>query len=126
MLTDDELWAGIEKLCADKIVIESLTKRSHHTIVATKPASREYTIKYGKSGDNVNVKFWKVGKMYSMLCEAGRLFNSDMVNGGHNDVEMSTWHIPGSAMLAVIPHLDSEVTVNDSPQDAGLFRTVSE
>jgi len=61
-----------------------------------------------------------------MLCEAGRLFNSDMVNGGHNDVEMSTWHIPGSAMLAVIPHLDSEVTVNDSPRDAGLFRALSE
>jgi len=122
MLTEDELWSGVEKLFSESTVVESLKRKSHHTIIATNPATREYTIKYGKSGDPVVVKFWKVCKMYSMLCDAGRLFNSDMENGGHNEVDMSTWHIPGSAMLAVIPLLDSEVTINEDGPEAGLYR----
>jgi hypothetical protein len=122
MLTEDELWSGVEKLFSESTVVESLKRKSHHTIIATNPATKEYTIKYGKSGDPVVVKFWKVCKMYSMLCDAGRLFNSDMKNGGHNEVDMSTWHIPGSAMLAVIPLLDSEVTINEDGPEAGLYR----
>ena len=124
MLTEDELWSGIEKLLSESTVVESLKRKSHHTIIATNPATREYTIKYGESGNPVVVKFWKVCKMYSMLCDAGRLFNSDMENGGHNEVDMSTWHKPGSAMLAVIPLLDSEVSINEDGPEAGLYRNL--
>ena len=121
MLSDDELWARLERLSADGTVIHSLKRRSSHTIISTNPASKEYTIRYDPSGSDVTVEFWKVCKMYSMLTESGRLFNSDMVDGGHDEVDMSAWHIPGSAMLAVIPCLDPEVTIHDGPE-AGLWR----
>ena len=111
MLTDDELWAGIEQLCSSKTVIHSLNKSSNHEIVATRPASREYTLEYGKSGKPVDVEFWKVCKMYSMLYEEGSLTNTHMEEEGHALIDMASWNRPGSAMLAVIPLLDSDVHV---------------
>jgi hypothetical protein len=47
-----------------------------------------------------------------------------MPEGWHNEVDMSTWHIPGSAMLAVIPLLDSEVSINEDGPEAGLYRNL--
>ena len=78
MLSEDEMWRGIEKLCRDDSVIDSLKKLSHHKITAISSASRTYTITYGRSGKSIEADFWKVYKMYSMLCENGRLFNQDM------------------------------------------------
>ena len=121
MLSEDEMWRGIEKLCRDDSVIDSLKKLSHHKITAISPASRTYTITYGRSGKSIEADFWKVYKMYSMLCENGRIFNQDMVNGGHTEIGMKHWNRPGSAMLAVIPYLDPKVEVHQG-REAGLFR----
>ncbi len=120
MLSEEEMWKGIERLCNEEAVINSLSGSSHHKITAFSSASKSYTITYGPSGKSIDADFSKVYKMYSMLCENGRLFNKDMENGGHDEIGMSSWNRPGSAMLAVIPHLDSEVQVyNDG--EVGLM-----
>ena len=125
MLSDDELWKALEQLYSNGTIIHSIKMRSSHKIVATKPASREYTIEYTDSGEPVNVDFSKVSKMYSMLCEHGRLFNSDMEEYGHAEIGMTNWHIPGSAMLAILPLLDFRISLHEGAE-AGLYRKKSQ
>ena len=120
MLTDDELWNGIERLCSSESVIESLNRSSHHTIISISPTSRAYTLEYGKSGKPVDVDFWKVCKMYSMLYESGSLTNSYMEEEGHALIDMAGWNRPGSAMLAVIPVLDPDVNIDRDGLMVGL------
>jgi hypothetical protein len=124
MLSDDELWKALEMLHRNDSEILSLTTRSSHRIVGVSPSSDAYTIKF-TDGDEDKVEFWKVSKMYSMLCENGRLFNSDMKKDGYLEIDMTEWHAPGSAMLAILPYLDFRITVHEGSNEAGLYRKIS-
>ena len=86
MLSEEEMWKGIKRLCNEEVVINSLSGSSHHNITAFSSASKSYTITYGSSGKSIDADFSKVYKMYSMLCGNGRLFNKDMENGGHDEI----------------------------------------
>jgi len=98
---------------------------SSHKIESIQPASRQYTIIFTNSGKPADVDFSKVSKMYSMLCEHGRLFNSDMEEYGHAEIGMTNWHIPGSAMLAILPLLDFRISLHEGAE-AGLYRKKSQ
>ena len=124
MLSDDELWTALEQLNTHNTLIRSLTMTSSHRIIGTNAGKREYTIKF-TDGDEDKVEFWKISKMYSMLCENGQLFNSDMKKDGFSEIGMTEWHAPGSAMLAVLPLLDFRITVHEGGSKAGLYRKIS-
>ncbi len=88
MLSEEEMWKVIERLCNEEVVIISLPGSSYHKITAFSSASKSYTITYGPSGKSNDVDFSKVYKMYSILYGNGRLFNKDMENGGHEEISM--------------------------------------
>jgi len=121
MLTDDELWSGIERLHSEGAIILSLSERKSHTIGRVNSAARKYTVFYeGRADKTAEVDFRKLSRLYGMVYSYGRISNIDMEDFGSDEIGMKAWRPPGSAMLAIIPLLDDDISVH-SEIPVGLF-----
>ncbi len=49
MLSEEEMWKGIERLCNEEVVINSLSGSSHHNITAFSSASKSSIVKVSYS-----------------------------------------------------------------------------
>jgi len=124
-ITKSKLWSRINDLCREEKIIMSLTGISWHTIESTNSPNvverNKYNIRY-KSGGAAEVNFQLVCELYNLLwsrLESSRcLTDKEMKHGGYDKLGWERWYTPGSAMLAIIPYLDSRVRVTNNP--AGL------
>ena len=127
MLTADELWSRIQNIHKNQEQINSLSEREFHTIGSIDNINREYEVHYsGDSARAAKVDFNKIIKIYSMVHDYGSLTNQDMEEFGHAEISMSAWNIPGSAMLAVIPYLDENISVSKYGNKVGLAAPIIE
>ena len=105
--SEQELWQKLSVLEGQKIW--SLTGVSYHTIIALDDARKRYTIRYGESEKEILVRLGDVYTLYRELYRMGTLTNRYMAENCKRLLGRSEWRQPGSAMFAVLPHLDGSV-----------------
>ena len=122
-ITKDEFRMKIEELCENDETIYSLTGRSWHKIESTKLSNNGiggYKIRY-MSGGLAEVNLQSLWELYNLLWNSNskRLTNVEMEHGGYARLRWDRWFTPGSAMLAILPYVDSQILVIKNP--AGLL-----
>jgi hypothetical protein len=122
-ICNDDFRMKIEELCENEETIFSLTERSWHKIESTKLSNNGiggYKIRY-MSGGFAEVNHQSLWDLYNILwnSDSKRLTNVEMERGGYAKLRWKRWFTPGSAMLAILPHVDPQIQVTKNP--AGLI-----
>lgn len=104
--SEQELWHRLGSFVGKRV--PSLTGVSYHTIVALDDVRQSYTVRY-KTGQEVRVRFRDVYALYLELYRIGSLTNRYMTEHCRRLLGRSEWRAPGSAMFAVLPHLDGDI-----------------
>jgi hypothetical protein len=122
-ISNDEFRMKIEELCENGDTIYSLTEKSWHKIESTKISNDglgHYHIRY-KSGGFAKVNHQSLWELYNLLWNSDSkwLTNVEMEHGGYERLRWDRWFTPGSAMLAILPYIDSQIRVTKNP--AGLI-----
>ena len=105
--SEQELWEKLRAL--EGRTIESLARRYSHTIVACEDPRKRYTIRHNRTGKEVMVRLVDVYALYLELYRFGSLTNRYMNEHCQRILGRSEWRAPGSAMFAVLPHLDGNI-----------------
>lgn len=101
--------------------VESLTGASWHRILTIDAAGERYQIEYGRSGNTPKpITLNDLYALYCELCRNGQLTNEYVrANLARILPDWTSWHMPGSAMFAILPHLDDNIHSGD-PRGGGL------
>ena len=121
-ISKNEFRMKIEELFENDEQIYSLTGISSHKIESTKLSNNDgggYNIRY-TSGGLAEVKHQSLWELYNLLWDSDckKLSNLEMENGGYARLGWKRWFTPGSAMLAILPYIDSQIQGTKNP--AGL------
>lgn len=88
--------------------IRSLTGRSSHVVKSVDKASLTYEIEY-ESGNRKTIKVEELYTLYAHLYAHNKLTNEYMLENHEEVLGWKHWHAPGSAMLAILPHIDDKI-----------------
>jgi len=99
--------------------IESLTGRSYHRIVSVDPAKKDYEIEY-PSGNRIVVSLNDLYALYGELYAHGFLTASSVKKDLQRILGWKTWHAPGRALFAILPHVDDSIRKNGGELELGV------
>jgi transcriptional regulator with XRE-family HTH domain len=102
----EEVCASVAGLLGSRVT--TLTGKSSHRIVSVDPAKMEYEIEYA-SGNRVLVRLRDLYALYRELYTRGSIDRSYVSKNVKSILGWKTWHVPGCALLAILPHVDNSI-----------------
>jgi len=106
----DELWERFVHFVRHTTMIKSLTGKSSHKIAHLDEFQKTYDVEYN-SGNIRKVKLDDLYNLYKELYGNQYLDSPYMTQNHKRILGWSDWHAPGSAMMAILPHLDDDIKV---------------
>ena len=108
-LTKEHLWENLVQLTKRTREIRSLTGQKRHLIKKLNYNDKSYRIEYAETGNQKTVKLDDLFAMYTELYANGFLNTGYMGKAYKRILPWGGWTAPGSAMLAILPHLDPQI-----------------
>ena len=109
--SEEELWTRLLAVLAHREQINSLTGREFHRVVRIRHSERAYEIEYESGNRPKPISLEYLAALYRELYEVGKLTNNHMGKHYKRILGWSSWHAPGSAMMAILPLIDDDIGV---------------
>jgi hypothetical protein len=109
----NQLWERMRAFWLPGTQYRSLVHRNRYTVLGLDEEGRRCNFRYESGREDKWITLDDLYALYEELYRCGRLPRNHLRNPANSMriVGRASWHAPGAAIYALLPHLDDKITV---------------